>query len=476
MKTAAYPSPERTDSDNEEQHQKSKSSARPAFRVSWPLAGDGRRAVVGESPPSSTYGGVKISHPIPASRIIHVLQGDMEVHYQSAHRVAKGKYAPPTLDLPLHWNSAKINLEDHELLEHFQHAASRSLTIIGHDPVELGNALIRIALSGTTASAKAVLQSLLAFSWIHRHDVHPGACEHKIAAIRSLRVASTSSNVGAIEAIQHVAAGMLLCSFEAYSNTDQQIQIHQSSCTSGEWITYLCGVLNIIQAAGLNKGPQDSDLVILLDWVYYNDVLARFSLQHWKRDTTTSQAPPAAFTLIRLLSAVCEAVHLSTDMSPEHANDHKDYLRVLDWRIRSLDLAAMAGGNADARMAMELYQLAVLVYLNRMSEFQPANQRVRTQQHTDRAFTLLGLLGSCERQFPVFIFGCEARCDEQRAVVLDLIARTEKSVASRSFEHVRLLLQAIWAQDDLAERGFDYEYADRLSRVISRARIMPMFV
>jgi hypothetical protein len=163
-------------------------------------------------------------------------------------------------------------------------------------------------------------------------------------------------------------------------------------------------------------------------------------------------------------------------MSPEHANDHKDYLRVLDWRIRSLDLAAMAGGNADARMAMELYQLAVLVYLNRMSEFQPANQRVRTQQHIDRAFTLLGLLGSCERQFPVFIFGCEARCDEQRAVVLDLIARTEKSVASRSFEHVRLLLQAIWAQDDLAERGFDYEYADRLSRVISRARIMPMFV
>lgn len=73
--------------------------------------------------------------------------------------------------------------------------------------------LIRIALAGETTSATAVHQSLLAFSALHRHDVHSQATELKISAIRALTVAS-KSEIGTTEAIQHVAAGMLLCSYE----------------------------------------------------------------------------------------------------------------------------------------------------------------------------------------------------------------------------------------------------------------------
>jgi hypothetical protein len=116
----------------------------------------------------------------------------------------------------------------------------------------------------------AVLQSLLAFSALHRYNIHNQAVELKIAAIKTLRSAS-GCNMSTTEATQHIAAGMLLCSFE----------IHQASCVSGEWTWYLRGVKEVIRAAGLDKLPQDSNLTILLDWVYYHDVLARFSLRHW---------------------------------------------------------------------------------------------------------------------------------------------------------------------------------------------------
>jgi hypothetical protein len=79
--------------------------------------------------------------------------------------------------------------------------------------MELGNTVIRITLASDTPSATAVFMSLLAFSALHRLDVHSQAVELKISAIKALSTASRSS-IGRMEAIQHVAAGMLLVSFE----------------------------------------------------------------------------------------------------------------------------------------------------------------------------------------------------------------------------------------------------------------------
>lgn len=144
-------------------------------------------------------------------------------------------------------------------------------------------------MSSTDTLSTAVLQALLAFAALHRHDIYPQAVELKIAAIKTLRSAS-SDRMSAAEATRHVAAGMLLSSFE----------IHQASCTSGEWTWYLRGVKNVVRAAGLDAlRPQDGDLAVLLDWVYYHDVLARFSLRHWHRDfkpapwSSSASSPPS---------------------------------------------------------------------------------------------------------------------------------------------------------------------------------------
>ncbi|KAI1660861.1 fungal-specific transcription factor domain-containing protein [Daldinia decipiens] len=447
------------------------------LQLSWPNSSDGRRAVVGKSPSHTPpYASPQNDGPHSSdARIAHVSYTDFEMHYRIANPVANGSIQP-ILHIPLAWNPLKLEAGDTSLFQYFQYTASQSLAIFSHDPLDLGNLLIRIALSSDTTSSLAVLQSLLALSSLHRHHVHSQAVELKISALKSLS-ATEINQLSTTEAAQHVAAGMLLCSFE----------IHQASCTSGQWVWYLSGVKNIIKTAGLDKYPQDSDLALLLDWVYYYDVLARFTLQHWNRENTentsavssvraeASQTAPPALATIKLLSEVCDAVSTRppTKMSAENVNDYRDFLKILDWRIRSIPVEVTVNHSADTPLIMELYQLALLVYLNRASE-NLLNQTIGTQRHIDRAFAIFSQLGSCVRQFPVFILGCEARRDDQRTAVLDLISRSEKEDSSRSFNHVNILMQAIWAQDDLANG--DINYWNKLSYIISRCSILPIFV
>jgi hypothetical protein len=157
-------------------------------------------------------------------------------------------------------------------------------------------------------------------------------------------------------------------------------------------------------------------------------------------------------------------------MSVEEVHNYKSFLMMLDWRLRVIQVSDMVLGTSEMIRIMELYQLAALVYLNRVSE-DLLDQSARTQQQIDKAFSIFSELSSCERQFPIFILGCEARTDDQRAIVLDLIARTKKGTSSRPITQVKLLLHAMWAQDDLADQ--ELNYWDKLSTIISACSIMP---
>lgn len=153
--------------------------------------------------------------------------------------------------------------------------ASKSLATFGHDTTALGNILVRIALQGETATAAAVLQALLAFSSLHRYGLQSQALELKTAALGSLAKASVAPSLGGEATMQHTATGMLLCSFE----------VHELSCTSGQWTIYLGGVKTVLNASSIKILRQlRSDVAVLLDWVHYHEVLARFSLLHRKRE------------------------------------------------------------------------------------------------------------------------------------------------------------------------------------------------
>lgn len=379
------------------------------------------------------------------------------------------------------WNPSELETLDSDLLEYFCCVASASLATFGQDTTNLGKILLRISLEGKTASAAALFQALIAFASLHRYGLQSQAVEAKIAALGNLAQGSFEPSFGAIGAIQHISTGMLLCSFE----------VHQASCTSGQWTQYLGGVKTVINASSIKTLLQfSSDVVVLLDWLHYHDVSARFSLLHWKREgapelpfTPTdhlcpqiSNFPPPILSMLNLLSQICDTVS-SSAISPEMSDDvhdHKSFVEVLDWRIRSLPIPKVTEGSDNATLVMKLYQLAMLWYLNRSSEGL-IDQPIRTQQQIDQAFAILPRLSSCKQQFPIYIIGCESRTDEQRAVILDVILRTEKLSSSRSFNHCKRLLQASWAQDDLAGWN-NISYRSKLSSTISLAETVPAFV
>ncbi|KAL9622083.1 MAG: hypothetical protein Q9160_003582 [Pyrenula sp. 1 TL-2023] len=219
------------------------------------------------------------------------------------------------------------------------------------------------------------------------------------------------------------------------------------------------------------------DLACLLDWVYYNDVMARFSLRHWiGKDPMIMTTPPSVLPeashsapstsgILGRLSEIYESV--PEDMTAtEASSDRREYLKILDWRIRS---------TPKANAMDEAFELTTLIYLNRIaSPF--LDQALKTQQRIDKAFAVMSQLHSCEWQFPMFILGCEARTDHQRAIILDLISRTDSTVALRSFKNVKLLLEAIWVQDDLVDgQARDLSYWSRLSFTMSRCDHLPCF-
>lgn len=155
-------------------------------------------------------------------------------------------------------------------------------------------------------------------------------------------------------------------------------------------------------------------------------------------------------------------------------NDYKGYIEVLDWRIRKLPIPEVTSDSGDSTLVMKLYQLALLLYLNRSSDGL-IDQPLRTQQQIEQAFIILPRLEWCKQQFPIYVIGCEAQTDEQRAVILDLISRTEKKSTSRSFNHCKGLLEAIWAQNDLAQWN-NISYCRKLSSIMSRCKTAPSFV
>ncbi|KAF3345841.1 hypothetical protein VD0002_g7199 [Verticillium dahliae] len=380
------------------------------------------------------------------------------------------------------WNPSKLGALDRDLLEYFCCVASLSLATFGCNNAALGCALVRVALQGQTITAAPVLQALMAFASLHRYGLQSQALELKVAALGSLAQEPRAPSLGVEATLQHAATGMLLCSFE----------MHQSSSTSGHWPFYLGGVKAVFGACSTKTLHQlGSDVAVLLDWVHYHDVLARFSLLHWTKGGSSdlppaptdffcpqvSKLPPPIFCMLNLLSQVCDAV--SSSAIPLNTSggvgDYKSFLEVLDWRIRSLSIPQVPDDDSrasdDTTLVMQLYQLAILLFLDRCFE-DLIDQPVRTQQNIDKAFAILPQLSFCKQQFPIHVIGCEARTDEQRAAVLDVISRTEKMSSSRSLNYCKRILQAVWAQDDLVN-GCNIGYREKLSSIGAGIQLSP---
>lgn len=91
--------------------------------------------------------------------------------------------------------------------------ASHSLATFQHDPQTFASLLVRLAISDDSPASTAVFQSLLAVSSFYRYGSSKESIRLKLSALRAMGL-SSRNDIGLVEGIQQVAAGMLLCSLE----------------------------------------------------------------------------------------------------------------------------------------------------------------------------------------------------------------------------------------------------------------------
>ncbi|RYC57804.1 hypothetical protein CHU98_g8398 [Xylaria longipes] len=352
-----------------------------------------------------------------------------------------------------------------------QHHASRFLATFGYDPRYVSGMLMRMALADDSPSATAILRSLLAFSSLHCYGHQAQVVELKISAVKALKSASRS-HIGTKEGVRHIGAIMILCSID--------------TCTSDEWAAYIRSVKYIIIAGSVSSADRDSDFQVLADWASYHDSLGYFSATHWSRDGTDH--PTGGFCLaglytrpdhlkaINLLEETYNAVSAkrSGQRSTEEQADYFNYLRILEFNIRQTLLSNVAhDGDTNTQLITELFTLALLVYLSRATSDLLPEIADKTEQHIEKAFSIFQTLEYCDRQFPLFMLGCEARNEEDRVVFLDLVSRTQGRSQAAPLVQVETLVKASWAQSDLADHaGLKFDYIEKLNALISSSQVL----
>lgn len=125
----------------------------------------------------------------------------------------------------------------------------------------------------------------------------------------------------------------------------------------------------------------------------------------------------------------------------------------------------------------ELYHLATLVYLfNGSASSCTLNHQL--DGLIDRGFYLIRKLSTCERSFPLLILGSEARNDEERMLLLELIHKTGAKHNDSSLMRIKAGLEMVWSQRDLEADEDEYSelsYLHRLDAIISSACTLPFF-
>ncbi|KAI1266383.1 hypothetical protein F5Y18DRAFT_28123 [Xylariaceae sp. FL1019] len=463
-------------------------------RLSWPKQGDRKRSLVGE-----TVTG--LNKPVSRNARLHMIHTSyfevdlyhylVDVNNKSISSLPRPKEL--ILSCTYVWRPTKLNAAERDLFLYFESIAFSSLATLSTLEGDLRNALIPMAFSNDNVTSRAVLHAMLAVSSSHRGGLHVQSVEHKVAAIGAL-AASLKTGIKTMgEAAQHVAAGMLLCSFEI----SQPL-----SDSNSHWPLYLTGAKDMIGAARLETYMDQLDIAQLIQWVSYHDCLAKISVLHWRQGDIRRALIMNIDVDLRWQRDLCAASHklqpnigvhnmiLSTiayafDHLSNYEGKHitKDELQcgieALETqllKVPEFTVTQCSSINSKHSVLTELFRLAVLIWITRISESLFAGYR-NIELLLDTAFIQIKHVDTCERLLPLFIIGCEAKTDERRLLILDLICRTKERTHVRNTRCLETALSLAWNQDDLhADEDVHLDYMQKLNVIMSSSSKLPTFV
>ncbi|KAF2828599.1 hypothetical protein CC86DRAFT_288709 [Ophiobolus disseminans] len=366
------------------------------------------------------------------------------------------------------------------------------------DRLRLCKLILQVALSDQGKASRAVYHAILAISSYHQGGDLLYVDQLKRTALNELRTDVVSSER---EGVQHIAANLLLCVLE----------MQQTSGNNSGWVGYISGVKQVIDAVKEAEPPVGSDASLVLGWVYYFEVMARFVFRHWRTEYVKAVAKAlgfdangsdscrlqyilarASFTrsipnismhahpIMVLLAEIAETAMYSSDpryTTPEYQrylNDLRSRLEQVSPLTHTVDGSMHNEVDHHTTLLLDLTRLAGLIYLERVSR-NFSGQSARIDSWTRQALSTLTELDSCLCPFALSIVGCETVRDADRLIILGLYSRMEARPHLQSFMDIKSLLHTAWNLQDLAEEG-ELEYIQKLNIVFSSRDVVPSLI
>ncbi|KAJ4854481.1 fungal specific transcription factor domain-containing protein [Trichoderma breve] len=419
------------------------------YNLSWPRDGDERRAMTvqvrSQKYRANTFAFLNTSNV------------DVMLYYETNFRDSLTNNKKMSVWIPSptrspqlpRFGSNKRPLYDTEIS-----SAVRLITSRGDLRQDVCGLLRRMALTDNGISSLAVRYAMNAISYLYLR-MPDEAMMHQMRAVSALQ--------GAIDRIvdprcraQAIAASLLLSLYESSYH---------------------------------GRRETDGENTVLLDWVFYHNVLYKFSLQHWQKRTPEMVAIAQRDMLIakivsldhfhtihstlgcslELMEFLSQAIDLIKDRDdPDYlSKSHSHAIYNLEGQIRDMGQQLCSG------IDREDYHLAVLIYLDRVVRGSLADSRL-SRTSAEEALDLLSNLGLCERPFIMIMLALQAESDSDRLLVLSALknAITERPLSNLA--STEQIIRRIWVQQDLYGSG-QADALKMLNTIISSNDIPPSF-
>ncbi|KAL5387075.1 hypothetical protein DPSP01_003685 [Paraphaeosphaeria sporulosa] len=384
--------------------------------------------------------------------------------------------------------------EESHLLEFF--TESTSLMLGPTDAETLANFILRIALSNSESSdtTNAVLQAVLAIASLQLHgNGSADAFRYKRRVVSNI-AGETTDSLGERALLRNLVATMLLYHYEMSM---------PGSSSEGTWVTFFCAVKRIINTSPAMYKLIRREYKVFLDWIYYHEALSEFTVRHWKAPYDGCGFVPMVRSAgvmdgFRPGSKVDESIGYPTEVlelvvyacrqaivapRPEMAYTaaELDRATVLERHISMEvgDFGPIPAPTATPRnrrtIVADLHRVACLIYVNR-AVHRVSERDFRHRRLVREGILLLSELQTCQSAWPLFVIGCEAMDEKQRAAILDVCERSRGDTRRRSshVDSIQRLVAAVWNQRDLDEEG-QIDHMTILDAVIGGDAVMPLF-
>ncbi|OCT48915.1 hypothetical protein CLCR_04894 [Cladophialophora carrionii] len=389
---------------------------------------------------------------------------------------------------PTYLSPTVINGEESHLLGFFNE--SRSLILGPTDEEVLAQFILTIAFSDPSDATNPVLQGVFALASLQLHGSEK-SFRYKHLVISSVRESMNWLDEKTL--LQNLMATMLLYHYEVLS---------LESISKGSWVIYLCAVKKIINTSPAIQKLVRQEYSVFLDWIYYHEVLAEFTVRHWKVPyegcgfAPTARSPRAAIEgsgpkvednigcptdVLRLVVHTCRRALVAKSSEMNDANARMEHADVLEHHISRaigeygpihLPSAEPIDRNT---MVADLHRLACLIYVNR-AVHRISGTEFRHRRLVREGILLLTKMTTCQNAWPLFIIACEAVGDDQRLAILDVFEHSRQDRRRRS-SHIHLIqhmVEAVWNQHDLNAEN-QVEYLTIFDAVVAGVPFIPPF-